>query len=229
MAARSDDKDNKTGFAPDDVREHYDRLAIRYEAQANQPCRRAYTRLVRSALAGSERVLELGTGAGDTLDNLDAREKFACDLSAAMLRNKSGPGCYVQTDAGALPYSGDSFDGVFCINMLEHVPDVNRVMAEIARVLAPNGRLVVVTPNGDLEWLLDRLEQAGLKLPEGPHRYVGFKDLYDAAAACFNVIEHRRFLAFPAGPDCLVRTVDRMFCGYFGLFQYLCATRGNEV
>ena len=39
----------------------------------------------------------------------------------------------------ALPYNDRSFDGVFCCDVLEHVQDLPKVIAEISRVLRPNG------------------------------------------------------------------------------------------
>ncbi len=42
-------------------------------------------------------------------------------------------------DGMQLPFASGTFDGVFCSNLLEHVPDPGRVTAEISRVLKPGG------------------------------------------------------------------------------------------
>lgn len=41
----------------------------------------------------------------------------------------------------ALPFEDDELDGACCISVLEHVPDPPRLVAEIARVVKPGGRL----------------------------------------------------------------------------------------
>jgi len=46
-----------------------------------------------------------------------------------------------------LPYADQSFDCVFCCDVLEHVRDLPRVIAEIARVLKPNGVFIYDTLN----------------------------------------------------------------------------------
>jgi SAM-dependent methyltransferase len=56
------------------------------------------------------------------------------------------PGVDVAADAECLPFAGDLFQRVECDAVLEHVRDPARVMAEIARVLAPGGYAHLVTP-----------------------------------------------------------------------------------
>src|SRR5207248_8833791 len=55
----------------------------------------------------------------------------------------------VQGNANALPYRSASFDRAISVEMLEHVfrPDRPRVLAEIARVVKPGGRIALSTPN----------------------------------------------------------------------------------
>jgi SAM-dependent methyltransferase len=48
-------------------------------------------------------------------------------------------------DARRLPFEDGEFDAVLAAWMLYHVPDLDRALAEIARVLRPGGRLVAVT------------------------------------------------------------------------------------
>lgn len=52
---------------------------------------------------------------------------------------------YTPADAAALPYRDASFDRVFSISVLEHMPDdvLRRAMAEMERVLKPGGLLVL--------------------------------------------------------------------------------------
>jgi SAM-dependent methyltransferase len=49
--------------------------------------------------------------------------------------------------AEALPFPSDSFDGALLNEVLEHVTDEGRTLAELARVLRPGGHLAVFSPN----------------------------------------------------------------------------------
>ncbi|MDQ1250468.1 MAG: hypothetical protein QG597_4847 [Actinomycetota bacterium] len=56
-------------------------------------------------------------------------------------------------DALALPYPDASFDAVIASEILEHIPDDDTAIAELARVLRPGGRLAVTVPR----WLPERI------------------------------------------------------------------------
>jgi len=201
------------------VRAHYRALARDYDRKANATCKAAYAELVCRVFAEAKAVLELGAGSSPLAPMLPAPRRVACDLSADMLGRADAGLARVLSDAQSLPFADASFDGVFSINLLEHTPDPARVAREAARVLQPGGRFLAVTPNGDLEWLLDILERLRLKLPEGPHRFLRTSDLRALAATPFTVYDHRRFLAFPAGPWKLARLADVI--PPHGLFHYL--------
>ena len=212
------------GHNTERVREHYAALAATYDEKANRACSHAYEVLLHSTLGGCGRIVELGAGSSPRAGLLVAPFAVACDLSWSMLaaRNTFHRLSRTVADGQALPYREGAFDGAFCINVLEHVPEPVRFMAEAARVLAPGGLLLAITPNGDVAWLLELLERLRLKLPEGPHRFLTTNDLAGLAPPAFEVVEHRKFLAFPAGPPRFVEFVDQVGAPKAGrgLFQY---------
>lgn len=55
------------------------------------------------------------------------------------------------SDAHKLPFKKNSFDLVICYEVIEHVIDPGKVLAEIKRVLKPNGRAIVAMDSGN--WL----------------------------------------------------------------------------
>ena len=212
------------------VKEHYRNLAPEYGTRANQTCEKSYWHLVRRFLGGRRRLLELGSGSTDLLNRLRSPFAVACDLSWEMLRARpADPAIHCVVSAGErLPFADASFDGVFLINVLEHVASVPDVLGECARVLQDGGVLLAVTPNGDWEYWLDLAERWKLKIPEGPHQFLTRAGLARAVGDRFETLEHRTFLALPAGPRWLAACVDRVtFAATFGwgFFQYLAARK----
>lgn len=90
-------------------------------------------------------VLDLGCGVGHSFTLLAPRETIGVDLSAEALRGQARQ--TVVADMRALPFDSGRFASVLSVHSLEHVPDPERVLAEVNRVLRPGGTAVFVTPN----------------------------------------------------------------------------------
>jgi ubiquinone/menaquinone biosynthesis C-methylase UbiE len=213
-----------------EVRAHYQEIASGYNARANQTCERTYCRLVGRFLRGRPRLLELGGGSSDLLEKLGSPTAVACDLSREMLlrRPPEDKSYRVVAVGEQLPFGDARFDGVFSINVLEHVVDLERVVAESVRVLTDEGLWLAVTPNGNWERLLDLAERWSLKIPEGPHRFLTSRRLGQAVGRQMDILEHRTMLMLPAGPPALSSFVDAVsLCSRWGwgFFQYIVARK----
>lgn len=91
------------------------------------------------------RVLDLGCGVGHSYERLAPRETVGVDIDAGSLTGQDRE--THAADMRALPFADGSFASVLSVQSIEHVPDPERVLAEVARVLEPGGAAVFVTPN----------------------------------------------------------------------------------
>jgi predicted SAM-dependent methyltransferase len=67
-----------------------------------------------------------------------------------------------QIDLSDISYPADSFDRLLCIHVLEHIREDRRAMAEIHRVLTPQGQAIVAVPTyGATTFEDDSLDAAG--------------------------------------------------------------------
>jgi len=217
-----------------EVLAHYRELAPEYNQRANRTCELVYHRLVRRFMQGRSRLLELGGGSSNLLDSLGSPTAVACDLSLEMLlmRPSGHPSHRVVAVGERLPFDEARFDGVFAINVLEHVMDLEKVLAESARVLADDGLWLAVTPNGNWERLLDFAERWSLKIPEGPHLFLTTHQLRKAVNRYLDVVEHRTMLVIPAGPSRVSAWADRLsLCSVWGwgFFQYIVGRKRSGV
>lgn len=99
--------------------------------------------------ARPRRVLEVGCGWGEFAERL-ARELgadvVAIDLSPRMVELARARGVDARFgDVQQVPFADGEFDCAVANWMLYHVPDTDRGLAELARVLRPGGRLIAVT------------------------------------------------------------------------------------
>lgn len=92
---------------------------------------------------GPGRVLDLGSGTGAAAPVLDRFEVVALDPVREMLglspmqRRVVGVG-------EALPFADEAFDGVFSAYVFRNLTSISQTLDELARVLRPGGRVVVV-------------------------------------------------------------------------------------
>lgn len=120
-----------------------------------------YTKLAARSVAefpfpvAGRRVLDLGSGPGWYSQALrgEGADVIPVDLGrddVAQARDNGLPA--LAADAMRLPFPDAAFDGVFCSNMLEHVPSTTAIFDEIERVLRPGGWAWVSWTNWYSPW-----------------------------------------------------------------------------
>ena len=61
-------------------------------------------------------------------------------------------------DALRLPFADACFDSTFCVAVLQHVPDLQAAVRELARVTRPGGRIVLVEPDNAARYWFSSVE-----------------------------------------------------------------------
>lgn len=111
------------------------------------------------------RILELGCGTGsmwkEHLSIINNAQLILSDFSLGMVKSaKKTLGehsniSYEVIDIQNIPYAEGSFDIVIANMMLYHVPDLQKALSEVHRVLKPNGKFYAATygENGIIEYI----------------------------------------------------------------------------
>jgi SAM-dependent methyltransferase len=101
----------------------------------------------RSPGAASPRVMDLGCGAGDSVDlfrSVDPEVSWVgvdIEDSPEVAGRTRKDAEFVSFDGRRLPFEDQSFDLVYCKQVLEHVEHPRELVGEAARVLRPGGHL----------------------------------------------------------------------------------------
>lgn len=172
------------------------------------------------------------------------------DLSPSALelagRSQGDTACrFVCSDGLGLPFTSATFDVVVCSEILEHVPDLDAVLAEIARVLKPGGRLYATMPNDlahvwpplrslcrrvdeveghlrrcTMQGFVDALGRHGLRVDERHYRGFAASAIWYRWLIYSPRVKARGLAAVEGEPSLLTTTAKRV--AYAGMRGYLC-------
>jgi demethylmenaquinone methyltransferase / 2-methoxy-6-polyprenyl-1,4-benzoquinol methylase len=98
-------------------------------------------------LQPGDRVLEVGSGRGHLVQHLraDGIDAVGVDVNPMAVEHGVTDHLHVM-DATALEFPDAHFDALVSMHMIEHVPDLDVALGEMARVVRPGGSLLLVYP-----------------------------------------------------------------------------------
>jgi len=105
--------------------------------------------LKSSAPDPDRQILEVGCGAGGMLGPLsELGEVTGIDISHEYMRfcRQRGHQQVVTGSGYELPFKENSFDMVALFDVIEHIPDDQKVLEEVRRVLKPGGQVFISVP-----------------------------------------------------------------------------------
>jgi SAM-dependent methyltransferase len=161
----------------DVMRDYYEELWQRLPGELEPPDRELRLRFMLAHVARGDRVLDLGCGDGWMTAELARAGAAPTGVEVAQAAIDRGRGRHPDLDLrlapidGPLPVSDNACDVVWASEVIEHVADTARWLSEIRRVLRPEGRLLLTTPNHSRL----RLLVAGIELysePLGDHLHL---------------------------------------------------------
>jgi SAM-dependent methyltransferase len=172
---------------PPTTQQYYDRFSAGYENERDRGYHKLIDELELELVckygAGKD-VFEAGCGTGLLLREaaLVARSAVGLDLSRGMLRPARDRGLkVVQGSLTDVPLPSASFDVVYSMKVLAHVPPIEQAVAELARLVRPGGHLLLEFYNPlSLRYLAKRLGGPGKIAGDGTdesHVYTRFDRL----------------------------------------------------
>ncbi len=146
----------------EDIKKFFDKMAPDRDNKLSSDYIMDYEQLMRQRMVfdlaefkPGEVILDIGcANARDLMLIKEISENFyGIDMSEEMIseaKMKLGEKYkdnIICSDAINLPFSDEKFDKIICSEVIEHIPDYDLAIKGKNRVLKPNGRLVITTPN----------------------------------------------------------------------------------
>jgi ubiquinone/menaquinone biosynthesis C-methylase UbiE len=128
-------------------------------------------------------------------------------------------------DAEKIPYPDQSFDVILACHMLYHIPNINKALTEITRVIKPNGRFISTTVSRNhIKELTDFLHQFNLDIEMKNELFSEFRNETgkEILEPFFNEIEFFEYInpVNISSIEPLIKYIESMFQkGYYPHFQ----------
>jgi 2-polyprenyl-3-methyl-5-hydroxy-6-metoxy-1,4-benzoquinol methylase len=185
----------------------YERIAERFEGLDHPHDLRRRLSVVFDECLGQtrlhgRRLLDAGCGYGPFSEAAARRGAMVISLDigqrlvARTMARASSRG--LVADACQLAVRDESFDVVVSSEMIEHTQAPERAVKELARVLRPDGLLVLTTPNRVWQGVVRATSRLGLRPFRGLENFLGWHHLERSCqAAGLEVLIHRGFHPWP--------------------------------
>jgi SAM-dependent methyltransferase len=111
---------------------------------------RAITEYLQLYVGSNKTVFDLGSGYGDFINQIQAKKKYALDISPAVKDHINKDVTFIakpSTDLKDIP--ANSLDVVFSSNLMEHLDraQIDQTMAGVKRCMKKGGTLILIGPN----------------------------------------------------------------------------------
>lgn len=131
-----------------------------------------YNAWMKKHLCGQQHIVDLGCGTGLTSDLLLDKNNFVTgmDLTRQLLKSAKNRHAErkfqaVEGDVTNLPFGNNSFEGVVCLDTLEHIFSIENAISEISRICKPGSMFLFDIPSSlilDFSYFLGYYGRSGL-------------------------------------------------------------------
>lgn len=217
-----------------DINSYYDEYGSRYDDERNS----LYHQVIREAELSTilpyvkeKDVLEIGCGTGMILEKVRNLANSACgiDASEGMLVKAKNKGLNVRcNNATSIDYPSNSFDVIYSFKVLAHIPEIEKALSEMARLIRPEGRCILEFYNpysikcinnmlqGSKRKVYTRYDSSRrVKMLMGKYFHICSVECIRIAIPCAAVIRGKRSIRiFNWVENALKKTPMRHFAGY---------------
>ena len=165
-------KKSKFYCAPED---YYNSIAEIYDAQKKKNLYyfQNLVNLYKSFIVSNSTIIEIGSGTGDLITYLDAKEGVGFDVSEKMVKvaqEKYAGKKNIKYERHNIFDSGELFNADYIIlaDVLEHIENLEAFLNQLYSRTQKQSKVIISVVNPIWEWAMSLAEKLNMKIPEGP-------------------------------------------------------------
>ncbi len=182
------------------VQKHFDKIAADYDAYTKKRSLHYSTlkKLIRRLIGKNKKVFEVGCGTGDLLYSLEPKYGYGMDISGEMIRIANTKYQKSKNLKFSTKWPLEKFDFIFMSDVVEHLESREEAFKRIVSLMRPTGVFVNTMMNPvwvPAEFVYNLF---GWKMPEGPHKRVGYNTLKtEMEKSGMKIVDHDYTLLMP--------------------------------
>jgi ubiquinone/menaquinone biosynthesis C-methylase UbiE len=213
------------------VEKHFDIVAENYDYYKikNAYYYKNLKKLLGDLIPKNKNVFEVGCGTGDLLASLNPKFGYGMDISDQMIAISKVKYQKSNNLKFSTIWPSNHFDYIFMSDVIEHLENPVETFRKISKLMGKNTVFIDTMANPLWEPILMIGEKIGFKMPEGPHKRIGYKDtkiLSDKSG--MKVIKHDYKLLMPIYipliSDFINKSLEKPF-KRLAFIEYLVAVR----
>lgn len=217
------------------AQKHFDLVAKDYDRYKtkNKFYYNNLKKLLSSLIPQGKTILEIGCGTGDLLASLNPKIGYGIDISPQMIKiAKSKHGLRKNLLFSTQPiikFKNKNLDYIFMSDVIEHLEKPQKMFNQISRIMNKDTVFICTYANPRWESILMLAERLNLKMPEGKHFRLSFKEInLMLTKSNLKVTHHNYHLLLPINlPFITLLTNKYLFplLKKYAFIEYLIVTR----
>lgn len=206
------------------VQRHFDRIAPKYDFYTKKRDLHysALKKLLKRFIPRDKNVLEVGCGTGDLLVSLWPKFGYGFDVSSGMIKIARLKYGSQKNLSFSTKWPWGKFDYIFMSDVIEHLENPNETFRKIADLMGPKAKFINTMMNPVWIPVEAVYNFMGWKMPEGPHRRIGSKDINAILKnSGMKVVKHGHTLLMPIKIPVITNFLNKYIEKYLRHFSFI--------
>jgi len=206
------------------VQQHFDSIAKNYDQykRKNKFYYQNLKKLLSKLIPSNKKVLEVGCATGDLIVYLKPKYGVGVDISKKMIALAKRKNSHLRNIKFLSTWPKEKFEYIFMSDVIEHLEDPERTFKDISKLMGPETLFICTMANPIWEPILMIAEKFRLKMPEGKHKRINFRQIEELLERSnLRIIKHDYKLLIPVYLPWIANFINKYLERYLKRYAFI--------